>query len=40
MKLINFEYYFERIELRYSDVKIDNVIKILVRAKKMYDTID
>ena len=40
MKMISFDYYFERIIMRYKEKTINNVIKILVRSKKMYETVD
>lgn len=40
MKLLSFDYYFERIIMRYKEETINNVIKILVRCKKMYETVD
>jgi hypothetical protein len=40
MKLLSFDYIFERILLRYGEVNFSNVIKLLMRGKKMYETID
>ena len=53
MRLIGFDYYYERILFRYQKSEMDenqrnlnststihNVIKVMVRSLKMYDTID
>ena len=40
MKTLCLEYYFERVLLRYPIENIENVMKILVRCKKMYEAID
>ena len=49
MKLISFDYYYERILLRYQkaeqdktskNLSIQSVIKIMVRSLQMYETIE
>lgn len=40
MKSICLDYYFERVIIRYEEKNIHNIIKMLVRAKKMYEAID
>ena len=40
MKLICLDYYYERVNLRYKEQTIHNIIKMLVRIKKMYSAID
>lgn len=40
MKQICLDYYYERVSLRYEERSVHNIIKILVRSKKMYEAID
>jgi len=40
MRLLNLDYFFERISERYSEQCLGTTIKLLLRCKQMYDAID
>ena len=40
MRQLNLEYFYDRVELRYSDVKVKVVVKALIRSLKLYEAID